>query len=87
MKHNAEFTIPNMTDHDAMSDIAIDDINENGSSQESEVNEEMNFETYENEAEYVSPDEVTPETAAEIKQLKRVSRLGGAAYRISSLFH
>jgi hypothetical protein len=77
-----------MTDHDAMKDIAIDDIDKNESVQDGEDGvENMDFETFEDEADYVSPQEISQKTAEQLKQVELTSKIGKAIYRLQTILH
>lgn len=85
-KHGESFDLPQMTDHDAMEDIAVEDLNENGSVQDGEDSVDgMGFEEFKDEADYVSPEEVSPETAAELKKIEQTTKLGRAIYGLQSI--
>ncbi len=88
MKRIESFNIPQMTDHDAMSDIVTEDINENGSVQDGEDSvENMDFETFKNEAEYVSPEDIPQQTAEELKRVKQASKIGRALSGLQFILH
>ncbi len=77
--HSKNFDLPAMTGHNAMQDIAIEEDNKNGSESLSEDTSE--YEVFDDEENYVSPEAVSPKTQESIEKLKQeVTRLRGSTF-------
>ncbi len=84
--HSKNFELPQMTDHDAMEDVALENEEINGSVEMEEQSVDgMGFEEFKNEADYVAPEDVSPETVEELKQKQIMSKVGRAIFRLQSI--
>lgn len=84
--HSKNFDLPQMTDHDAMEDVALENEEINGSvDMEEQGVDGMGFEEFKNEADYVAPEDVSPETVEGLKQRRITSKVGRAIFRLQSI--
>lgn len=86
--HGKNFELPQMTDHDAMEDVALEDEEINGSANMEEQGVDgMGFEEFNDEENYVAPENVSQETVEELKQKQITSKVGRAIFRLESILH